>query len=45
MRAVDAAGAAPGLGAVYARGFVPMVMSILTLASGATDALRWAACQ
>ena len=43
LRAVDAAGAAPGLGAIFDGGAVPSPVPVLTPASGAPDALRWAA--
>lgn len=41
--AVDAAGAAHGLSAIYAPGTVPPAVPILMPASGAPDAVRWAA--
>ena len=43
LRAVDAAGAAPGLGAIYAAVPCPRSCQFMKLASGAPDALRWAA--
>jgi len=42
LRAVDAAGADPGLGAIFGGGAVPSSVPVQTPASGATDALRWA---
>ena len=42
VRAADAAGAARGLGAVYACGSVPAAVPVPTPASGAPDAGRWA---
>jgi len=45
LRAVDAAGAASGLGAIFMRGGVPSAVPVQTPASGATDAVRWAAPQ
>ena len=43
LRAVDAAGAAPGLGAIYAAAPCPRSYRSMEAASGATDAVRWAA--
>ena len=43
MRAGDAAGAARGLGTISACRLVPSVVPVQTLASGAPDAVRWAA--
>ena len=43
LRAVDAAGAALNLGAILKCAGVPVAVPIQTPASGATDALRWAA--
>jgi hypothetical protein len=37
-RAIDAAGAAPGLGAIFEGGAVPPAVPVSTVASGATDA-------
>jgi hypothetical protein len=45
LRAVDAAGAARELGAILKRGGVPPAVPVQTPASGATDAVRWAASQ
>ena len=42
LRAVDAAGAARELGAIYASRLVPPAVPVQTPASGATDAVRWA---
>ena len=42
LRAVDAAGAARGLGAILKRRGVPTLVPSMEAASGATDALRWA---
>ena len=43
LRAVDAAGAARGLGAIYTAVPCPRSYRSMEVASGATDALRWAA--
>jgi len=40
LRAVDAAGAARGLGAIYAGRRVPPAVPVQTPASGAPDAVR-----
>jgi len=45
LRAVDAAGAASGLGAILKRRGVPTLVPSMDAASGATDAVRWAASQ
>ena len=41
--AADAAGAAPGLGAILKRGGVPSRVPVQTLASSAAESWRWAA--
>ena len=43
LRAVDAAGAARGLGAIYASVLCRRSCRSMEVASGATDAVRWAA--
>ena len=41
--AADAAGAAPGLGAIFVCRAVPPAVPVHTLASGAAESWRWAA--